>query len=79
MRRCLVETKFTVGDIIEHDDGSIYVVAEVRDTKYVCATILEMDAGTARDLKEGIPYSCDINIATKHWKVIGHAEGCHGQ
>jgi len=74
-----METKFTVGGIIGHDDGSIYVVAEVTVTEYVCATILEMDAGTARDLKAGIPYSCDVHIAPTYWKKIGHAEGCHGQ
>jgi hypothetical protein len=59
----------TIGDIVEHTDGSIYVLESETDEGFLCATIVECRPGFR---EEGIVYVAKPN---GYVRVIGHAEG----
>ena len=65
-----------VGTIVEHHDGSIYIISGVGTNKhgtvkYALSTITEADPIT---LQEGGYGPIEISVAHYYLKVIGHVE-----
>lgn len=65
------QSKFAPGDIIEHKDGSLYILEEITETEYIVATILE----TNSIVKHG-EYRPERRFVDElnRWKVIGHID-----
>ena len=62
--------KFNVGDVISHDDGSVYVISEYKDYTYVCVTIYESQ-GIYWGRYRGHEYSMAVK---ELWTKIGHVD-----
>jgi hypothetical protein len=60
----------TIGDIVEHTDGSIYVLESKSPNGFYCATIIETRPEW-RDTNE----TYEAKPENGYVKVIGHVEG----
>jgi hypothetical protein len=66
------QSKFEVGDIIEHEDGSLYILTGITETEYSVSTILE----TNKNVRYGEyqPERQFIDGFSRRWTKIGHID-----
>lgn len=65
------QSKFEVGDIVEHKDGSLYLIVEDTGDRYKCVTFQE----TNDDFRaSGAQYACNYHLAFEKLTRVGHID-----